>query len=57
MGQYKASKWSNKIAKKRAPIEGGKSRKLPFTLSELHCKDQSRAIEKIRSKIGMNLQF
>jgi len=52
MRQYSASKWNEKIAEKRSSIEGGKSRQIPFTLSEIHCKEQSRAIEKL--KIGSN---
>lgn len=46
MGQYKHNKWDSKILKNRENLFG-KSRKAPFTLAELHCKEQEKEIQKL----------
>jgi hypothetical protein len=50
MGLYVASKWDPKVANNRLSPFGGRSRKAPFTLSELHCKEQKKEIDKIKVK-------
>jgi len=57
MGLYKASKWDPKVASNRVSPFGGRSRKAPFTLSELYCKDQKKAIDKIKVNRNLNTQL